>query len=186
MATPPRPRDTLTPTPGWQSVLVAGRGRTWATALGLAFCALLLVPEPGPLPDLRSLGFDTYQTVWPRVRKAEPVVIIAIDDRSLAEVGQWPWPRDTMARLLDRIAARQPAVTGVDIIFAEPDRTSPDLLATRFNDDPLLAARLRLKPSNDSVFAQALARSPTVLGIVGSDESGTGGEGFAPARILCQ
>ena len=140
---------------------MAGRGRSWAAAFALICCFSLLLPEPGPLPGPRNFGFDTYQKLWPRVRSAQPVVIVAIDDRSLQQVGQWPWPRDTLARLVDRIAARKPAVTGIDIVFAEPDRTSPDLLAQRFGEsNPELADRLRQLPSNDAVFADALSRSP--------------------------
>lgn len=185
MTSPPRTSLADIPTLGWQRLVVAGRGRSWAAAFALICCFSLFLPEPGPLPGLRNFGFDTYQKLWPRVRTAQPVVIVAIDDRSLQQVGQWPWPRDTMARLVDRIAARKPAVTGIDIVFAEPDRTSPDLLAQRFGEsNPALADRLRQLPSNDAVFADALSRSPVVLGVVGGNKSGSGGEGFAPARIV--
>ncbi len=185
MTTPTRTSPSEIPRQGWQRLLVAGRGRTWAAALALLCCFSLLLPEPGPLPGLRNQGFDAYQKLWPRVRTAQPVVIVAIDDRSLARVGQWPWPRDTMARLVDRIAARKPAVTGIDIVFAEPDRTSPDFLAQRFSQsDPPMADRLRQLPSNDALLAAALSRSPVVLGVVGNDKSGSEGEGFAPARIV--
>ncbi len=137
------------------------------------------------IPGLRQLGFDTYQTLWPRTRVAQPAVIVAIDDRSLARVGQWPWPRDVMARLVDRVAARKPAVIGIDIVFAEPDRTSPERLAVQFRDgDPIVAERLRRMPSHDSIFADALSGSPVVLGVIGSDTAGVGAEGFAPARIV--
>lgn len=169
---------------GWRRLLAGGRGRWWGGALALLFFAVLLAPEPGPIPRLRHLGFDTYQTLMPRVRRAQPVAIIAIDDRSLAAVGQWPWPRDTMARLIDRIAARSPAVIGMDIVFSEPDRTSPDLLAAQFaSAQPELSAQLRRLPAHDAVFAGALQRASVVLGVIGSDVAGTGGEGFAPSRF---
>jgi len=170
---------------GWRRLLVAGRGRWWGTGFALLFCGLLLLPEPGPIPALRQLGFDTYQTLLPRTRSAQPAVIVAIDDRSLARIGQWPWPRDVMARLLDRVAARKPAVIGIDIIFAEPDRTSPERLAAQFRtSEPDLAGRLQQMPSHDSIFADAMARSPVVLGVIGSNTAGEGAEGFAPARIV--
>ena len=100
MTSPPRTSLADIPTLSWQRLIVAGRGRSWAAALALITCFSLLLPEPGPLPGLRNFGFDTYQKLWPRVRSAQPVVIVAIDDRSLQQVGQWPWPRDTMARLV--------------------------------------------------------------------------------------
>jgi adenylate cyclase len=53
------------------------------------------------------------------------VVIIDIDEKSLQEIGQWPWPRNIVARLIRRILAEEPRVIGLDIVFAEQDRTSP-------------------------------------------------------------
>ncbi len=170
---------------GWQRLLLSGRGRSVGIAFAIAFGALLLLPDPGPLPALRNLVFDTYQTWMPRQRIAHPVVIIAVDDASLAKVGQWPWPRDTMARLVDRIAARKPAVIGMDIVFAEPDRTSPERIAARIaSEDPGIAAQLRQLPSHDSIFASALSRTAVVLGIIGGGKSGAGFGGFAPARMI--
>lgn len=159
--------------------------------MAIAALILLLLPDPGPLPALRLFGFDLQQRLLPRERKAQPAVIVAIDDRSLAQVGQWPWPRDTLAALLERIAARAPAVIGVDVVFTEPDRTSPELLAGRFQAaDPALAERLRRLPSNEARFAAAIAAAPVVLGVVGADAptagvaaSVPGAPGFAPARV---
>ena len=54
---------------------------------------------------------------------------MVIDENALLRYGQWPWPRTRMAELFDRIAERQPASIGMDIIFPEPDRLSPGALA---------------------------------------------------------
>ncbi len=174
----------------WQQFALSRRGRTLGALFALTFGALMLSPGAAPFPDLRNLAFDTYQTWLPRQRAAQPAVIIAVDDRSLARVGQWPWPRDTMARLLDRIAARKPAVIGIDILFAEPDRTSPDRIAGQFDRrDPALAAGLRRWPSHDASFADALARVPVVLAVIGTEKSVKGAgkgdvSGFPPARMI--
>ena len=169
---------------GWRRLLAVGRGRWWSGGLALLFFLALLAPDPGPIPRLRYLGFDSYQALLPRIRHKHPVAIIAIDDRSLAGVGQWPWPRDTMARLLDRVAARSPAVIGLDIVFSEPDRTSPERLAQQFAAaHPELSERLRGLAPHDQVFADALRRAPVVVGVIGSEGAGSGGEGFAPARF---
>ncbi len=55
---------------------------------------------------------------------ARHTVVVDIDDVSLAAIGQWPWPRYRIAALIQSIAARKPAAIGVDVLFAEPDRTS--------------------------------------------------------------
>ncbi|MDI6777474.1 MAG: CHASE2 domain-containing protein [Syntrophales bacterium] len=52
------------------------------------------------------------------------IVIAAIDEKSLAELGRWPWPRTTMARLVDVLKAYGAKVVGFDIVFAEPDENS--------------------------------------------------------------
>ncbi len=53
---------------------------------------------------------------------AEDIVIVAIDDASLADIGQWPWPRRAFADVLERMAAYPPAAVGIDVMFAEPSR----------------------------------------------------------------
>lgn len=179
--------NPLSAAPGrWRAF---GRGRGGASVVAIAGAlALWLVADPGPLPWLRVANFDLQQRLLPRERHAQPTVIVEIDDRSLAEVGQWPWPRDTLAELLDRIQARAPAVIGIDIVFNEPDRTSPEHLAARFAAlDPALAARLRAQPSNEARFAAAIARAPVVLGVIGTNDKPapppSDAPAFAPARL---
>jgi len=53
------------------------------------------------------------------------VIIVDIDEKSLKELGQWPWPRDTFAKLLQKINKHKPKIIGLDIVFAEPDNSSP-------------------------------------------------------------
>lgn len=68
------------------------------------------------------------QTIYDRLlqsqsRPARPdIVIIAIDDYSLAQLGRWPWPRATHAQLLERLQAAAPKAIGLDVIFTEPER----------------------------------------------------------------
>ncbi len=117
---------------------------------------------------LRLAGFDTLQSTFPRVRAAEPVVIVAIDEASLANHGQWPWPRTTLARLITTIAAADPAAIGIDILMPEPDRLSPERLSSLVSGmDPDLGARLRRLPSNDAVLAEAVRKRPIVVGVAG-------------------
>jgi len=81
--------------------------------------------EPTPLVGLREAFFDTYQKLLPRQRISAPAVVVAIDEHSLDERGQWPWPRTLVAQLMSAINAAQPAAVGVDLLFVEPDRSSP-------------------------------------------------------------
>ncbi|MGE5780007.1 MAG: CHASE2 domain-containing protein, partial [Hyphomicrobiales bacterium] len=149
----------------------------WARRFGLtrAICVLLLfalVPlrilDPAPLEEIRLRTFDFYQSLRPRETVSRPVVIVDIDEASLKEIGQWPWPRTILADLVTRLAELGVAAIGFDIVFAEPDRMSPSIAETSFrNLDDDTRNKLRNLPSNDEVFAQAIRRARVVVGQAG-------------------
>jgi CHASE2 domain-containing sensor protein/serine phosphatase RsbU (regulator of sigma subunit) len=131
------------------------------------FGALILVP-PAPVDALRETLFDAYQRAFPRERKSAPATIVEIDERTLAERGQWPWPRTQLAELVARIAAAKPAAIGLDMLLSEPDRFSPRALAALVPELPDAVARhLRTLPSNDARLAAAMRDHNTVLAIAG-------------------
>jgi adenylate cyclase len=150
----------------------------WARQFGVAraVCIVLLfalVPlrlyDPRPLEELRVRTFDLFQVLRPRQQAAHYVVIVDIDEQSLKEIGQWPWPRTTIADLITRINDAGAAVTGFDIIFAEPDRMSPKIAEQSFRGlDDETRAKLDSLPSNDEVLAEAIKHSRVVVGQVGS------------------
>jgi adenylate cyclase len=150
----------------------------WARRFGLtrAVCVVMLfalVPlrilDPAPLEEIRLRTFDFYQSLRPRETVSRPVVIVDIDEASLKEIGQWPWPRTILADLVTRLAELGVVAIGFDIVFAEPDRMSPSIAATSFrNLDDDTRNKLRTLPSNDEVFAQAIRRSRVVVGQAGS------------------
>ena len=140
----------------------------------LLLCVLLFAAlgwaqwrQPPVLDDLRNFGFDTFQRLDPPAYDpGAPVRIVAIDERSLAALGQWPWPRSRMAELTERLARLGAAVVAFDIIFAEPDRTSLDTVIGGLPESQLksdLLARISTEDTNDSRFAKVLAAVPTVL-----------------------
>ncbi len=55
-----------------------------------------------------------------------PVIIVTIDESSISELGQWPFPRALHAQLLQRISAGQPLAIGLDVIFDMPSSRGPD------------------------------------------------------------
>ena len=117
---------------------------------------------------MRLAWLDSYQELSPRERRSAPAVIVAIDEASLERFGQWPWPRTLVARLIDKLRAARPAAIGVDILFPEPDRLSPEWLAPSVAaTDPQLAARLARLPRHDAVLAASIKAAPVVLGIAG-------------------
>src|SRR5215472_15557549 len=77
--------------------------------------------RPLDLLDLRAFDYRLLQR-GPQ-SASDQVVIVAIDNKSLEEIGRWPWSRAIQARLIERIAAGNPAVIGVDIVQVEPTAT---------------------------------------------------------------
>ena len=122
--------------------------------------------DPWWVEVIRLKVFDSYN----RLHYRDPgdlsaVVIVDLDEKSLAEVGQWPWPRSTIAQMLQAMRDYRIAVVGFDMVLSEPDRTSPALLAERLPPgNELLVKRLRELPSNETLMANAMLTVPSVLG----------------------
>ena len=156
-----------------------GRARAACVVLLLALAALRVL-DPAPLEELRLRSFDAFQVLQPRVKTARPVVIVDIDEKSLARFGQFPWPRTRIADLVTRLTELKAVVIAFDIAFPEPDRTNPAAAADAIAGlDDATRAKLRALPSNDQLLAEAVRRSRVVLG-----ESGTSSAGAELDRSL--
>jgi adenylate cyclase len=153
----------------------------------LLVIALFVSELPG-LRLLRLAAFDAYQSLAPRVPRAAPVAIVAIDEESLRRYGQWPWPRSWLARLATRVIEARPAAIGMDILMPEPDRLSPARVAGLLEGlDPVVAQKLAAMPSNDAVLADAIRGHRVVLGLAGvetADLATPRGAGPPPVRAF--
>ena len=143
-------------------------------AVGFALLIVFLfvyVKDPEPLQQLRFAVFDFFQNVKPREIPPpgeSPVTIIDIDEKSLAEVGQMPWPRSIMAKLVDNLTQMGAAVVAFAIFFPEPDRMNPEgVVASLAGIDDETRAKLLALPSNDQLLANALKKSRVILGQAG-------------------
>src|SRR3954463_4560762 len=113
-----------------------GRRFTSARALcGLLLFALLFLRFTNPLPleELRLRAFDIFQVIKPREATLRPVVIVDIDEPSLRQLGQWPWPRTRVAELITNLTRLGAAAIAFDVVFSEPDRLSPALAAALYD-----------------------------------------------------
>jgi adenylate cyclase len=157
---------------------MAPRARVpWRPVRSVVLLALLLVPvvwnDMPVAKAMRLAWLDAYQALSPRERHSAPAIIVAIDEKSIERYGQWPWPRTLVARLLDRIRAAGPAAIGIDLLFPNPDRLSPEQLAPAIaGDNAILAARLARLPRHDVMLAASIKAAPVVLGIAGLETSG--------------
>lgn len=89
--------------------------------------------------------------------KSDKVVIVDIDEESLKEYGQWPWQRDILAELLYSLNDARVGVIGLDIVFAEEDRSSPHRFKKHFPD-------VKKLPNYDEIFAKAIYNTPVIGG----------------------
>ena len=146
----------------------AGKGRPVAVTLLVAFALLHNFPDLPPFKSARLALFDQYQNLSPRHSQSQSVVIVEIDEATLGALGQWPWPRNYFAALIDAIAALKPAAVGLDIIMPEPDHASPQAVAESRPDLPEEVRKILAgAASNDQLLASSLSSAPIVLGAAG-------------------
>lgn len=133
----------------------------------------LRAADPPLLKQVRLLVFDTYQRISPREPGQEkPVLIIDIDDESLQKIGQWPWPRNILAQLLAKIRISGAAAVGVDFVFPEPDRLSPEQAVKVWPAGASLETvktAIRDMESHDAIFAREISQGRVVMGFVMRD-----------------
>ena len=158
------------------SGLVAG-----VLALALFLAAAFLIPKEWR-STLREKAFDVVLAADQQIRrlqpretskqenaKGAPVVVVDIDRRSLDALGPWPWPRETMARLVEAVASGKPSVIGIDILFTQPDNRSPAALARQLGSltgKPDISALATDLPDGDKQLAAVIRSVPVVLGFV--------------------
>jgi adenylate cyclase len=121
------------------------------------------------------------------------VVILDIDEKSLAEQGRWPWGRDKLATLMDKLFDKYGVkLVGFDVVFAEPDESSGlkslESLATKELKDvagfQATLQQLRPQLDHDARFAAALKNRPIVLGYYFSSNEGGTSSGAAPEPVF--
>ena len=164
--------DGAAAAPGRIASWVRAAGRTRFIGLAvLAALALLMLFEPSFVVRQRHDWFDASQRLLPRQVNALPVTIVEVDQKSLAALGQWPWPRTVLAQLVREIRKAGPRAIGFDILMPEPDRSSPEhWLDTLPTHDADLAQALESLPSHDAELARALGAGKVVLGMAGTPE----------------
>ena len=148
-----------------------GIGLGMAVTVGLAILTWL---APNIVVRLDNTALDFHFRLRGERSPKQEVVLVLVDEKSLQEIGRWPWPRDKQAVLIDRINRGVPAVIGLDVIYAEAEKSDivRDLhawLSEVRRKDPLAGTRLtpletRLDAlDTDQLFARSLAQAGTVV-----------------------
>jgi len=118
--------------------------------------------------------FDAMQRLNPRLYQDAPVRIVDIDEESIARFGQWPWPRTELANLLYQAFSLGAAALAFDVVFADPDRTSPGRIVDSWPDTKELAdmrERIKALPDHDGVFRDMIGQTNVVTGFVLTQEA---------------
>jgi len=133
----------------------------------LALAVALRIASPPGLEHLQLLTFDAFQRLHPRAYQDLPVKVVDLDEESLERLGQWPWPRTQVAELIRKLDELGAAVIALDIVFAEPDRTSPSRLVRLWTEMPVgspLREAAETLPDHDAVLAEAMREAAVVTG----------------------
>ncbi len=163
----------------------------WPVVLiGIVLISLLSgirIVDPDPIESVRLNYFDSLQRSYPRDWQDLPVRVVDLDEATLAELGQWPWPRTMLADLTDKLGDYGVAAVSYDTLFAEPDRFSPNRLFEHSELQGLLPPLSNDGSSsfdNDLIFAESLAKYPSVLGVAAGEEEGGEGASYDKAGFV--
>lgn len=174
-----------------------------AAALGFAITALVVAFDVngragGPFVGLAELARQSAALAYDlrlrtfadgAPRSEQPILIVDLDEQSLAEVGRWPWPRDVVATLLRRLSDAGAAVVAFDVVFSEPERNPVDRILAIREDELGEALRARLQAlaptvDGDRILAATLADLDDMDVVLGAFlGQGTTAIGARPAPI---
>lgn len=139
----------------------------WAAAVILA-CLACLHFRPVFIGRLDNLAYDTLMRLAEKPSPGTVPVIVEIDDKSLEKLGQWPWPRTVLADLAQKLLDAGAASVALDILLAEPDRSSPSFLQFSLKERLGIDIDLGKVPheflDNDLYFSQVIRGKPVILG----------------------
>jgi CHASE2 domain-containing sensor protein len=127
--------------------------RALAAVGSVAFAGLLALVGPSILADLDLRIYDSLGRFTTEAPGPGRTTIVAIDERSLSELGRWPWPRRVIGRLVDELRSMGASVIALDVLLAEPERTeagdslAPVVEATAAPGDVALAGALNVAPA---------------------------------------
>lgn len=168
-------------------------------AFGLTLVLLAALQSLLMFPSVDSLIQRVENAFYDLRMKAQPsvwdprIVILNIDEKSIAEIGRWPWGRDVFADLIVKLVDDyKVSAIGFDVVFSEPDVSSgydklEAMAGDELKDVPAFGQRLKkLKPmmDYDGRLARALEGRPVVLGYPFSAESNAKPKGLLPDPVF--
>jgi adenylate cyclase len=163
--------------------------------LVLVFLHAVGVVNIGFIQRLDDIIYDARLRATMPATMDERIVIVDIDEKSLAEVGRWPWGRNRMADLTRELFdSQQVALLGFDVVFAEADESSGlkrlnELAKSELKDQPGFADKLRDLQNAldyDAVFAKSLDKRAVVLGYYFTSDRDGRSSGVLPSPVMAR
>ena len=141
----------------------------------ISFSIILLIliivrmQNPEFVKSISSISFDSYQKIFKYNEKQNDIVIVDIDEPSLAKFGQFPWGRNVFSKILENINKENPKSIGFDIFFSEKDKQSPEeIIKTYSIEDTDIKNALQSIEGHDEKFQKTLKETKSVLAVFGS------------------
>jgi len=127
----------------------------------LILLVLIKIQDSNFVKRIENISYDAFQTIFIEKSTYEDVVIVDIDEKSIGEIGQFPWRRDVFAKLIDKLNSYNAAVISFDIFFSEDDRQNPKRILNEFNLDNEGVI------DSDQLLLESIKSSNVVLSVLG-------------------
>ena len=99
----------------------------------LIFLVLIKIQDSNFVRKIENISYDAYQSLFIEKSTFDEVVIIDIDEKSIGEIGQFPWRRDIFANLIQKLNQYGVSVITFDVFFSEDDKQNPKKILEEFN-----------------------------------------------------
>lgn len=150
--------------------------RLSAFKIGLLLTAVVIAVfflKPSFLEIMELKALDLRFRLRGEIKPGPEVVIVAIDEKSLDQIGRWPWPRAVMSRIVEKLSHDGPRVIGFDIVFSEPEISADfarisslqkeieklDIGGDKLQKLRSIMERARREADHDRLLAEAMERS---------------------------
>ena len=136
-------------------------------SLSILFILLitLKVINPQIIQKLSFINYDFYQKIFNR-GEVKNITIIDIDEKSIAQIGQFPWRRDIYSKILNNLNQHNPLAIAFDIVFSEEDKQNPKSLLSQLQKESNQYIDIDV-PNTSQIFVDSLSKSKVILPILG-------------------
>ena len=135
--------------------------KKYSSIVLLIFLFLIKIQDSNFVRKIENISYDAYQSFFIEKSDFDGVVIIDIDEKSIGEIGQFPWRRDVFADLIKKLDQYGVSVITFDVFFSEEDKQNPKKILEEFN------IKNSTVIDSDQKFLESIQSSNVVLPVLG-------------------